>query len=935
MRTQERAHMRDEQGKERDDTRREPSALRAGQTITIETTEPAQWTLGQLTGRTHNNHIERWRADSSEHGRGLLKIIWPNALSDDPIMWTFQAGLDLERARDLKSAALQRPLHWGHLTDGRWAAAFTEVQGPRLAEVARRRPLSVDEARAVFTPIAAALADLHAAGLVHNGVQPHNITLTEQGAVLTGLSWVEEVKGDDLSVAERLLREGEAGPRDLLTPPEWLDGASPTPAADIFALAATLLSAVAPSGGGWRDAPPALQGLIAERLSPHPAARGDMLTFCDALRMSGLTLSYKGAHDDEPIRLPLHEVVERVREDELGWHLISAPELDGAPALEAWPEGAADDFIPWGELPALCEAVERARAAATDLGRLERDLDALRARVADLESREAALRERESALRSREEGLTALRDRLRAEVQEESRAAYSGAREARGQADVIRQEVMRETEEGRRALIEARESLKAQRRELEARALTLSRQEGALREREASLEGALSALAEREARAATALEQAEALRGVAHEERERARAALAAARREQEESAQGVEDLARQRERVRELERAAAEARREAQALREAAREEQRGAREAREGAEQEREAARRLRAEVEGARETLERERALVESERVSAWRAREEAEGLLAASRLGGDVSGASRPLPRRRPVPEAFVRALSGGDPGARVAVNLGDLSLNVRFCPAGTSEHGSAEGEGRAEEQPRHPVTLTRPFWLAETPVTQQVWEVLMGAHSSKHRGARLPVEGVSWFEAAAFCNRLSERMGLDPAYELTLGARPLAVWAREANGWRLPTEAEWEHAARAGQDASWRYAGGDDLPRLGWYSKNSGEVAQAVGQKEANAWGLYDLSGGVWEWCQDAWVRDVYRARLTEHGGRVVDPSHYAPNPQPRVIRGGSFYDYPLSCRVAARPALDASGGYGVGLRPLLPALSAPVVKAVG
>jgi formylglycine-generating enzyme required for sulfatase activity len=283
-------------------------------------------------------------------------------------------------------------------------------------------------------------------------------------------------------------------------------------------------------------------------------------------------------------------------------------------------------------------------------------------------------------------------------------------------------------------------------------------------------------------------------------------------------------------------------------------------------------------------------------------------------------------ARPLSVSAPLTSVSIEGeVNNPTPGTQLTVRLGEERLTLRFCPAGSSLQGSAEAEGKPEEHPQHTLHLTRPYWLAETPITQAIWQQLCGAHPSKHHGPQLPVEGIAWASALRFCNLLSEQMGLEPAYELGEGTRALTHLNLEARGWRLPTEAEWEHAARAGQDPSWRYAGAPKLDTVGWFSGNSSDHAHPVGQKEPNAWGLLDMSGGVWEWCQDAWSKDAYRARVSGGERALIDPLHDVAQPLPRVIRGGSFYDYPMSCRVAARPALEVTGGYGVGFRPLLPA----------
>jgi formylglycine-generating enzyme required for sulfatase activity len=165
-----------------------------------------------------------------------------------------------------------------------------------------------------------------------------------------------------------------------------------------------------------------------------------------------------------------------------------------------------------------------------------------------------------------------------------------------------------------------------------------------------------------------------------------------------------------------------------------------------------------------------------------------------------------------------------------------------------------------------------------YELAALPVTQAQYEQVMGERPSATQGDRLPVESVSWLDAVRFCNALSERVGLSPAY----GLQDEVEWDIAADGYRLPTEAEWEHACRAGTTGA-RYG---ELDKVAWYRGNSAERIHEVGGKQPNAWGLYDMLGNVWEWCWDIYDAEVYGTY--------------------RVLRGGGWFDEPWSCRASVR-----------------------------
>jgi len=197
----------------------------------------------------------------------------------------------------------------------------------------------------------------------------------------------------------------------------------------------------------------------------------------------------------------------------------------------------------------------------------------------------------------------------------------------------------------------------------------------------------------------------------------------------------------------------------------------------------------------------------------------------------------------------------------DFGRGVAMKLVLIAPGKFMMGSPDSEQDRAKNEG-----PQHEVTISKPFYMGVTEVTQAQYEAVMGTNPSNFRGPANPVERVSWDEAAEFCRKLSAKAG---------------------KTFRLPTEAEWEYACRAGSKT--RFSFGDSDSVLGdyaWYGSNSGGKTQPVGQKKPNAWGLYDMHGNVWEWCAD-WFGSY-------SSGASTDPQGAGSGGR-RVVRGGSWH----------------------------------------
>jgi formylglycine-generating enzyme required for sulfatase activity len=238
----------------------------------------------------------------------------------------------------------------------------------------------------------------------------------------------------------------------------------------------------------------------------------------------------------------------------------------------------------------------------------------------------------------------------------------------------------------------------------------------------------------------------------------------------------------------------------------------------------------------------------------------------------------------------------------------------IKMELVLIPSGEFLMGSHDTDQSAEddEKPQHRVQITRPFYLGATEVTQGQYQAVMGENPSNFKGSDdLPVETVSWLDAVKFCNKLSEREGRKPCYRI----EGVAVTIAGGDGYRLPTEAEWEYACRAG--SSTRYPFGDDENGLGgfaWYGKTSEGKTHPVGQKRPNAWGLHDMLGNVWEWCSDGYDFDYYK-QLPVDDPPGADGASY------RVIRGGGWSIEPRYCRSAFRLG-NAPGdrSYSLGLR---------------
>jgi formylglycine-generating enzyme len=223
--------------------------------------------------------------------------------------------------------------------------------------------------------------------------------------------------------------------------------------------------------------------------------------------------------------------------------------------------------------------------------------------------------------------------------------------------------------------------------------------------------------------------------------------------------------------------------------------------------------------------------------------------------------------------------------------------------------GTFQMGDTLGKGFENEKPVHKVQVSS-FSIGKCEVTQKEWVAIMGSNPSQFKADNLPVENVTWEDAITYCNKRSVKEKLTPCYTGT-GMDAKCNFA--ANGYRLPTEAEWEYAARGGAASKgYLYAGGDDIEEVAWYIENGDNKTHPVGTKKANELGLFDMSGNVIEWCWD-WYSDFTAAAQ-------VDPRGPAKG-EYKLFRGGNW----LSIATHVRPTRrDYAQGVGFmfGLRGL-------------
>ena len=228
---------------------------------------------------------------------------------------------------------------------------------------------------------------------------------------------------------------------------------------------------------------------------------------------------------------------------------------------------------------------------------------------------------------------------------------------------------------------------------------------------------------------------------------------------------------------------------------------------------------------------------------------------------------------------------------------LSLTVNGVSFDMAYVDGGTfdmgatSEHGS---DADSDEYPVHSVTLSG-YYIGMCEVTQELWEAVMGSNPSYFKGAQKPVESVSWNDCKNFIKKLSSLTG---------------------RTFRLPTEAEWEYAARGGNKSlHYKYSGSDNIDEVAWYNNNSGRSTHAVGTKSPNELGIYDMSGNVWEWCSD-WYGGYSAGAQTNPQG----PS----SGSYRVLRGGSWINYAGNCRVSIRSYDDhGNSNINFGLRLVL------------
>lgn len=235
-----------------------------------------------------------------------------------------------------------------------------------------------------------------------------------------------------------------------------------------------------------------------------------------------------------------------------------------------------------------------------------------------------------------------------------------------------------------------------------------------------------------------------------------------------------------------------------------------------------------------------------------------------------------------------------------------IDTNALGITFRLIPAGSFLMGCDTTRQRCHsgQLPAHRATFTAPFYLAETEVTQRQWSAVMGDNPAHFKNPDNPVEQVSWEDAQTFIRTLNQRPEL-------------------GGGYRLPSEAEWEYATRAGTQTDYWFGNdepGQDLGHYFWYLDSSREHPHPVAQKPANPWGLYDVHGNVWEWVSDCSHVD-YVGAPTDGDAWTQDCQRMSNGEPLRIARGGAWYLYPNGARSPFRFHYDPSvRHYGFGLR---------------